>query len=293
MEKGWHRRFWRIVWKTPVQFHHHNCRVMAAGMSFFGMMSLIPLTLLGVSMLGYVLNSSGDAQLFVSKLLLENFPASAAGMLDQINTIIASPGRTFINGLSLLGLMWSGIRFFNILQRVLNTIWVGASQRKFFRGRATALVIFVVAGMLFWASFVFTSLMVTARELDISLSGVALGELHGFWFTVELLTQLIASTVVLLLVYLFVPHTRVSLRAAAIGAASAAVFLHLSKWIFSLIMVRFDVYGQIYGPLASFIMFMSWLYLSMNIILLGAELGSQCQEVFFNVKADSSEAVPE
>ena len=285
MEKGWLRRFWRIVWKTPVQFNQHNCPVMAAGMSFFGMMSLIPLTLLGVSMLGYVLNSSGDAQRFVSKLLLENFPASAAGMLEQMNAIVASPERTLVNGLSLLGLMWSGIRFFNILQRVFSTIWVGASQRRFFRGRAAALVTFIVAGLLFWASFVFTSLMVTARELDISFRGTALGEFRVFWFTVELLTPLIASMAILLLVYVFVPHTRVSLRAAVIGAAFAAIFLHLSRWVFSLIMVRFDVYGQIYGPLASFIMFMSWLYLSMSIILLGAELGSQCQEVFFRPDA--------
>ena len=285
MEKEWLRRFWRIVWKTPVQFNQHNCPVMAAGMSFFGMMSLIPLTLLGVSMLGYVLNSSGDAQQFVSKLLLENFPASAAGMLEQMNAIIASPGRTLVNGLSLLGLIWSGIRFFNILQRVFNTIWVGASQRRFLRGRATALVTFIVAGLLFWASFVLTSLMVTARELDISFGSIALGEFRMFWFAVELLTPLIASTVLLFLVYLLVPHTRVSLKAAFIGAASAAIFLHLSRWGFSLVMVRFDVYGRIYGPLASFIMFMSWLYLSMSIILLGAELGSQCQEVLFRPDA--------
>ncbi len=284
------RRFLLILWETRRQFGKHNCSIMAAGMSFFGMMSLVPLTLLGVSMLGYILDSE-DAQRFVSNLLMENFPASAAGILNQINTIITAPGRALVNGLSLLGLAWSGMRFFNILQRVLNTIWVGATQRRFLRGRVAALTTFIVSGLLFWASFVLTSVMVAARKLNISISGRTLVDLSLLWRALEWLTPLFTSMVILLLVYHFIPHVKVSLKSASIGAACATVFLQLASWGFSLVMVRFDVYGRIYGPLASFIIFMSWLYLSMTIVLLGAELGSQCQEVFFHSEADGSEAV--
>jgi membrane protein len=265
-----------------VHFGKHNCSVMAAGMSFFGMFSLIPLTLLGVSMLGYLLGPSEDAQQFVSKLLSENFPESAEEMLNQIDAIITSPKRGVVNGLSVLGLMWSGMRFFNILQRVLNNVWVGATQRRFLRGRAAAFGSFVVAGLLFWASFVFTSSMAAARELDITFRGVTVPGLGGLWLMLELITPAIASLIMLFLVYLLVPHARVSLRAALVGASFAALFLQLSRWVFSFVMVRFDVYGRVYGPLASFIMFMSWLYLSMAIVLLGAELGSQCQEMLFS-----------
>ena len=92
----------------------------------------------------------------------------------------------------------------------------------------------------------------------------------------------------LFFVYRFVPHGKVSWRAAIAGAIFASVFLELSRYLFSVVMVKFDVYGSLYGPLASVIIFMSWLYLSMSILLLGAELGSQCQEIFFS--ADASEA---
>ena len=276
------RRFWQIVWKSLVQFGHHNSSVMAAGMSFFGMLSLIPLTLLGVSVLGYVLGSSEDAQQFISKLLFENFPRSAEEILNQINIIVTSPKRGLINGLSVLGLIWSGMRFFHILQRVLNNVWVGATQRRFLRGRAAAFAGFVVAGLLFWASFVFTSSMAAAREMKITFGTVTLVSLSRLWFLLEFVASLVASTIMFFLVYLLVPHARVSLRAALIGATFAAVFLQLSRWLFSFVMMKFDVYGRVYGPLASFIMFMSWIYLSMIILLLGAELGSQCQEILFN-----------
>lgn len=287
MKQG--RRFWRIIWRVMVQYGRHNCPVMAAGMSFFGMLSLIPLTLLGVSMLGYMLGSSEDAQQFVSKLLFENFPKSAEDILNQVNAIITSPKRTFVNWLSLLGLLWSGMRFFNMLQRVLNNVWVGATQRKFVWGRLAALASFIMAGLLFWVSFVFTSSMAASRELDITFGGITAPGLSRLWFILEFISPIIASMIMLFLVYSLVPNARVFLRAAFIGATFAAVFLQLSRWVFSFIMVRFDVYGRVYGPMASFIMFMSWLYLSMTILLLGAELGSQCQAVLFDVGADEPE----
>jgi membrane protein len=262
---------------------------MAAGMSFFAMLSLIPMTILAVSLLGYLLDSSEEAQQFVSKTLWENFPRSAGEILDQINAIITTPKRKIVNSLSLLGLMWSGMRFFNILQRVLNDVWIGATQRRFLRGRLAAFTTFMIAGLLFWLSFIFTSSMTAIRELDITLGIITLRTSPSLWFTIEYAIAFGASTLMIFLVYLMVPHAGVSVRAALIGAVFAAVFLQLSRWAFSFIMMRFDVYGQIYGPLAGVIMFMSWLYLSMNILLLGAELGSQCQELVFRAIPEAEE----
>jgi len=281
--------FWRAIWQSFVLYGQHNCPVMAAGMSFFGMLSLIPLTILGVSLLGYLLNSSEEAQQFVSKLLIENFPKSAADILNQINEIITSPSRSLVNWISVLGLMWSGMRFFNMLQRVLNDIWVGATQRGFFRGRVMAFLGFLVAGLLFWLSFVLTSSMTAARELGIVIGSITLPNIHLLWRIVEFGAQFVASFIMLFLVYRLVTHAKISMRAAAISGIFAAIFFQLARWGFSQIMIRFDVYGRVYGPMASIIMFMSWLYISMTIILLGAELGSQFQEAYFNVKASEAE----
>jgi len=281
--------FWRAIWQSFVLYGRHNCPVMAAGMSFFGMLSLIPLTILGVSLLGHLLVSSEDAQQFMSKLLMDNFPKSAADILNQINEIVASPRRALVNWISVLGLMWSGMRFFNMLQRVLNDIWVGATQRGFFRGRVMAFLGFIVAGLLFWTSFVLTSSMTAARELGIVIGSITLPNVHLFWLIVELGAQFVASFIMLFLVYQLVPHVKVSMRSATISGLFAAVFLQLARWGFSQIMVRFDVYGRVYGPMASVIMFMSWLYISMTIILLGAELGSQFQEAYFDAEATEAD----
>jgi membrane protein len=282
------RKIWNIIWGTIVHFNQHNCPIMAAGMSFFGLLSLIPLLLLGVSLLGHILGSSEDAQKFAFKSLNENFPTSASAILDNVKEIITSPKRVLINSLSILGLAWSGMRFFNILQGVLNSIWVGATQRNIIIGRLFGILIFIIAGVLFWASFIFTSLMAWVRELNVAFRGIKLGEFRLFWFTLELVTMLISWVIMLFLVYFFIPHVKVSWKAALIGAVFSAIFMQFFKYVFSLIMVRFDVYGRVYGPLAGIIIFMSWLYISMSILLYGAELGSQCQKVIFNIGSDKT-----
>ncbi len=271
-----------ILWKTFDSFGQHNCPVMAAGMSFFGIMSLIPMALIGVSGLGYVLGSSETAQKYITDLLSKSFPSSAKEILDQIYIVITSPNRDIINGIGLIGLIWSGTRFFSILQNVLNSIWIGAKQRWFIIARAIAFLIFVASGILFWASLLFRSLISAIRSINIA--GISFGNISWFWRIFEILSPLVASIIMIFLVYMFVPHAKVSAWSALIGSGFSAIILEITRWGFSYIVINFTNYGAIYGPLAGLIIFMTWLYISMQVLLLGAELGSQCQSKYFNIK---------
>lgn len=277
----------QLIWGTITNYYKHNCSLMAAGMSFYGLMSLIPLVIIGVSSLGYLIGSSESAQQFVSRIISEQFPASAEEILSQIYAIVTSPMRGIISGLGLIGLIWSGRGFFNILQTVLNSIWVGASQRRFIWGNVTGFLIFLAAGFLFWLSFAFDWLLKGISELNLGV----LGNLGFLWFIVRFMIPFITLMIMTFLSYLFIPKAKVSIMSAIIGSAFAAVFLELFKWGFSVIILNFGNFGKIYGPLAGIIIFMSWLFMSMNILLIGAELGSQCQRMFFDDAVKSSESV--
>lgn len=271
-----------IIWKTMDSFGQHNCPVMAAGMSFFGIMSLLPMALIGVSVLGYILGSSETAQNYIADILLKSFPSSAKEILDQIYMVITSPNRDIVNGIGLAGLIWSGSKFFSILQSVLNSIWVGAKQRWFIIARAIAFLIFIASGMLFWASFLFRSLISAIRGINIA--GIAFGNIGWFWWFFEVLSSFIASLIMIFLIYMFIPHAKVSALAALIGSGFSAIILEIIRWAFSYIVINFTNYGAIYGPLAGLIIFMTWLYTSMQVLLLGAELGSQCQSRYFTIE---------
>jgi membrane protein len=276
--KKYLQKLGQLIWGTIVSYNKHNCANMAAGMSFYGLMSLIPLVIVAVSTLGYIIGSSESAQQFVSKILYEYFPVSAKEILNQIDAIITSPERSIINGLSLIGLIWSGMKFFNILQSVLNSIWVGASQRRFLWGNVTVFLIFMAAGFFFWLSFAFNWLLKGINELNLGI----LNNLSIFWLTVKFMIPFITLMIMTFLSYLFIPNAKISIRSALIGSVFTSVFLELYKWAFGAIIVNFGNYGKVYGSLAGIIIFMSWLYMSMSILLIGAELGSQCQRMFFD-----------
>lgn len=275
------KNVFNLLRKTIDEYGHHQCSVMAAGMSFFGLMSLIPLLLIAVSALGYVVGSSETAQDFITRILEDNFPASAKEMLDIIYSIITSPERKIVNGLSFLGLVWSGMRFFNIMQGVLSRIWVGATPRRFLKERAIGFLTFVAAGAFFWFSFAIHSLITAIRNIDY-LNDMIPFDISGFWITLGLIMPFIALTIMTFLVYMFVPHAKVNWKGALIGSALSSALTEAFKRLFSFIVLRFGNYGSVYGPLAGIIIFITWLYMSMQIFLLGAELASQCQVLVFN-----------
>jgi membrane protein len=276
--KKYLRKLWQLIWGTFISYNKHSCPNMAAGMSFYGLMSLVPLVIVAVSTLGYIIGSSENAQKFVSTVLYEQFPVSANEILDQIETIIMSPESSIISVLSLIGLMWSGMKFFNILQSVLNSIWVGASQRRFLWGNITVLLIFIAAGLLFWLSFAFDWLLKGIGQLNLQI----VSDLSVLSLIVKFIIPFISLMTMTFLSYLFITNAKISTISALIGSFFTTVFLELYKWAFSTIIVNFSNYGTVYGSLAGIIIFMSWLYMSMSILLVGAELGSQCQQMFFN-----------
>lgn len=100
--------------------------------------------------------------------------------IREIIYVIASPNRDIINGIGLARLIWSGSKFFSILQSVLNSIWVGAKQRWFIIAKAIAFLIFIASGIFFWASFLFRSLISAIRGINIA--GIAFGNVGWFWW---------------------------------------------------------------------------------------------------------------
>ena len=59
-----------------------------------------------------------------------------------------------------------------------------------------------------------------------------------------------------------------------LGAAFSAVGWLVYSWIFSLYIEHFANYSLIYGGLAAIVVFMLWLYMCMQILLIGAEINA-------------------
>jgi len=84
-------------------------------------------------------------------------------------------------------------------------------------------------------------------------------------------SPLILSWAAFSLVYAAVPNCRVPFRHALIGGAAAALAFNIARSLFTSLVVN-SSYAFIYGAFAAVPLFLLWIYLSWNIVLLGGIL---------------------
>jgi membrane protein len=80
--------------------------------------------------------------------------------------------------------------------------------------------------------------------------------------------SLLASWILLFLVYALMPNTRVSVSAAAIGSAVSAVLWELAKYGFQIYLSEAVPYS-LYGSLGLIPLFLFWIYLTWLVVLFG------------------------
>lgn len=90
------------------------------------------------------------------------------------------------------------------------------------------------------------------------------------------------SSVMLWVIYVTVPNTRVRMRAAVVGAFSAALLWELGKWGFRAYVSSGSV-RQLYGALFLLPLFMLWIYVTWVIVLAGLQLSFSLQ-MFWEVR---------
>jgi membrane protein len=74
--------------------------------------------------------------------------------------------------------------------------------------------------------------------------------------------------------YRALPNCEVSARATLLGAVVAASLWELTKHLFAWYVIRFPSYDRLYGPLSSLVILLIWIYYSVSILFLGAEMAA-------------------
>jgi membrane protein len=90
--------------------------------------------------------------------------------------------------------------------------------------------------------------------------------------------------------YSVVPIRKIRVRYAVVGALIAAVLFELGKKLFSLYIIYFPSYQNIYGAIAIIPILLFWVYCSWIIIFIGVEIHATLQELYdkrINLKTQS------
>jgi membrane protein len=130
---------------------------------------------------------------------------------------------------------------------------------------------------LFVASIAATSVLRIAKRTseELPLLGDAPHALGAGWWAASILLPMLFSWIAFFLVYWIVPARRLHPKYLLPGALLAAVLFEGVKIGFSVYIENFSNYDLVFGSLGAVVAFLFWVYLSANIVLLGAEVSSE------------------
>ena len=230
----------------------------AALLAHYGFLSLFPLLLVFLTLLGYALANDPELQQAVIDTLARQFPVLGSQIEKSISTI---NGSGVALAVGVLGTLWGGLGITQSFQDAMNDIWnVPRRQRPNFwwrlaRGLAALLL---VAGELVAATVL--------AQLGIAGPGL-LGrvDLLGGSFLLNLL--------LLLLMFQVLTGTRLRWRwllpGAAVGALGWSVLQTVGVQVVNHQLERANL---LYGVFAVVLVLLGWLYLSTQLVLYAAEV---------------------
>jgi membrane protein len=246
--RGWRRR---PPLNVVMAFFASHASDHAAGLAFNAFLSIFPLMLGLIAVIG-LFPQSDEIKAGVEKVLVVAFPPSEqAGMLRSLQHAKTSAGTLAL--VSLLALLWSGTNLFASMEFALSQIYLCA-VRPFWRTRLMGLAMLGVVAVAVAVSVAVSSATATAPER--SVVGFAAG-----W---------LLMTAVLVVIYRFVPNRRIRLSQVWPGALVAGLS-------FELLNLAFPIYVQLtrgataYGRSFGFLFVLgTWTYLLSVVLLLGA-----------------------
>jgi membrane protein len=261
-----------LVARTVREVGHDDATHMAAGVAFYAILSLFPMVLGLVAVLGLVLEPGSTQELLV-EFLREYLPE--AGDLLSSN-VSASPGiRGFAGFFSLLGLFWTASAVFGAISRAVNRAWDVHQDRNFVVEKARHIGMALAVGLLFMLSLGATATLQLLGQLELSDAG-PLSTVPNYGTTIVARSlPLVFSLAIFLLIYKFVPNTPTRWRYIWPGVLLAAISFEVGKSAFVFYLDHFANFGRVYGSLGSLVALMMWIYLSALILIVGAEFASE------------------
>jgi membrane protein len=269
-------RGWKdILWRTYEEISADRLFMIAAGVVFYAMLAVVPAITALVSVYGLFAKAStiNEHLSFVASFM----PGTAYELIsDQVTRIAGNnDGKltlAFVFGLGLA--LWSANAGMKAIFDALNIVYDEDEKRSFIKLNAISLT-FTLGAVV--ALLVAIGAVVA---LPLVLQYLGLAEDRQTWLFALLRWPALLVMVIfgLALLYRFGPSRKdAKWRWVTPGSIFASFAWLAISALFSLYLSRFTDYNATYGSLGAVIGLMMWIWLSVSVILIGAELNAEIE----------------
>ncbi len=168
-------------------------------------------------------------------------------------------------------LFYTVISIFGKIEDSFNAIWEVRRPRTLVRKFTDYLTMMLLAPILFIISSSMTVLV--ASKVKVIVQKIALlGAFSSVIFFLLNLLPYLSMWILLMMLYLVMPNTRVPVYSGIVGGIVAGTIFQVVQWVYIKFQIGVANYGAIYGSFAALPLFLVWLQLSWTIVLFGAEI---------------------
>ncbi|ACG74349.1 ribonuclease BN [Anaeromyxobacter sp. K] len=247
------------------ELDHDNVTDLAATVTYYGVLALFPFLLFLVALASVVITPA-QAQQLVHQLA-QVAPGEVTKIVgDRIQQLGAQQNVTLL-GFGALGALWAASGATLALMRSLNTAYDVGESRPFWKVRAIALLMTVVAGVL---ALVGALAAVATEPLANAIGGRAGAAILWLRLPVAALVMMFLWA----LLYYVLPDVEQRFKFITPGSVFGVVLWVLASWGFGKYVANFGHYDKTYGSIAGVIVLLFWMWLSALVLLVGAEINA-------------------
>ena len=214
---------------------------------------------------------------FDTRRINQEFAQRVVAMEDQLFSQVNRIDLRTLGGIGLVGLLWMVISMLTRVEESFNAVWGVARGRSTWRCFTDYLSVVLIVPLLAVAATTIPVMDMVMRPAAVAgVSAHALQTVAGaLW--VKQLVVLGFSTLAFTFLLLFMPNTRVLPLPALAGGVFTAVFYTGWLKICTLMQVGIVKYSLLYGGFAVLPILLAWVYVSWQIVMLGAQVSCTLQ----------------
>lgn len=251
---------------TLQRFADDHAQQRAAALTYTTLLALVPLLAISFAVFSAFPAYEGIREQ-LQAFVFENFvPQVGPTVLEHLQEFVGKTGRLTAVGVVFLAV--TAIILLSNISSAFNAIWRVRQSRSLLLRLPAYWLILTAPPILMGAAMSLSGYLFAMAQA----SGV--GAYTGPLVQLAALVPPVLQIVGLFLLYIFAPNYPVRWRDALVGAATAGVVLELLKAGFGFYVTHFPTYQTIYGALATFPIFLLWMYLAWMIVLYGAEMAA-------------------
>lgn len=258
-----------LVARIVRRFRDERYAQTAAALSFTTLLGLVPMLVMGavlIESLPFGIKLTAAIERFLlATLLPEKAGAVIAKYLGQFAH--RAERMTWI-GLGMLGL--TALIQMLTIEHTFNAVWKVRQRRPWLKRLGLHLLALLAGPLIFGGALASITYLATVSFGFVdepSWVRIAFSQVLPLVFLAALFS----------LLYWVLPNRRVSAFHAGISGTLAALAFFGMQRIFTLYVLKFPTYATIYGAFSAVPIFLTWLYLSWSVILVGALITAELQ----------------